>query len=222
MRKLFPHPSPLPKGAGRLTHPPRPLGEGSRVRATALLISLTLAGCAVGPIYQRPEVPVPAQWQINIQQWQINIQQANDFANTAWWEQFHDPVLDNLIQTALRENKDVQIAAARVEEYMGRSGVTRSAQFPQVSANADAARTRLSENPPQTTGKNPGNSFQVNLGVSFELDLWGKLRSATEAARADLLATEEARRTVILTLVTHGDSDLGQPGGRWLRAIARL
>ena len=195
MRKLFPHPSPLPKGEGISTHSPRPLGEGLGVRATALLISLTLAGCAVGPIYQRPEVPVPAQWQ-------INIQQANDFANTAWWEQFRDPVLDNLIQTALRENKDVQIAAARVEEYMGRYGVTRSAQFPQVSANADAARTRLSESPPQTTGKNPGNSFQINLGVSFELDLWGKLRSATEAARADLLATEEARRTVILTLVS--------------------
>ena len=161
----------------------------------AVAIGLTLGGCAVGPTYERPEVPIPAQWE-------VDLQTANALANTAWWEQFHDPVLNNLIQTALQENKDVQIAAARVEEYIGRYGVTRSAQFPQVGANADAARTRLTENPPQTTGSNPSNSFQLDLGVSFELDLWGKLRSATEAARADLLATEEAKRTVILSLVS--------------------
>lgn len=161
--------------------------------ATAL--SMALAGCAVGPTYQRPEVPVPAQWE-------INIQQANDLANTTWWNQFRDPVLDNLIQIALQENKDVKIAAARVEEFMGRYGVTRSAQFPQVGVNADAARTRNSENGGLALGTNPINAFQVDLGVSFELDLWGKLRSATEAARAQLLATEEAKRTVILSLVS--------------------
>ena len=167
------------------------------MRNTLLVAALgvALGGCSFAPTYQRPEVPVPAQWQ-------VNIQTANDFANTTWWKQFRDPVLDDLIQIALQENKDVQIAAARVEEYMGRYGVTRSAQFPQVGANADAARTRLSESLPQTTGENPSNSFQVDLGVSFELDLWGKLRNATEAARAQLLATEEARRTVILTLVS--------------------
>ncbi|HMQ14326.1 MAG TPA: RND transporter, partial [Candidatus Competibacter phosphatis] len=100
----------------------------------AVAIGLALGGCAVGPTYERPEVPIPAQWE-------VDLQTANDLANTAWWEQFRDPVLNNLIQTALQENKDVQIAAARVEEYIGRYGVTRSAQFPQVGANADAART---------------------------------------------------------------------------------
>ena len=140
-------------------------------------------------------MPIPAQWQ-------VNIQTANDLANTTWWNQFRDPVLDNLIQIALQENKDVQIAAARVEEYMGRYGVTRSAQFPQVGANADAARTRAGESEDVALIENPVNTFQVDLGVSFELDLWGKLRSATEAARAQLLATEEAKRTVILTLVS--------------------
>ena len=167
------------------------------MRNTLLVAALgvALGGCSFAPTYQRPDVPVPTQWR-------VSIQQANDFANTAWWKQFQDPVLNDLVQTALQENKEVQIAAARVEEYMGRYGVTRSAQFPQVSGNADAARTRLSENPPQTTGENPGNSFQVDLGVSFELDLWGKLHNATEAARAQLLATEENRRTVILTLVS--------------------
>ena len=181
---------PLKKGGARSAE-----GFSRAGRPVALLAALTLAGCAVGPTYQRPEVPIPARWQ-------VDTQTANDLANTTWWNQFQDSVLDNLIQIALQENKDVGIAAARVEEYMGRYGVTRSAQFPQVGANAAGARTRLSENPPQTAGENPGNSFQVDLGVSFELDLWGKLRSATEAARADLLATEEAKRTVILTLVS--------------------
>ena len=167
------------------------------MRNTLLMVALggVLAGCAVGPVYERPETPIPAQWQ-------VNIQQANDLANATWWEQFNDPVLTNLIQIALQENKDVQIAAARVEEYIGRYGVTRSAQLPQVGAAADAARTRNTENGGVSLGENPVNSFQIDLGVSFELDLWGKLRSATEAARAQLLATEEAKRTVILSLVS--------------------
>lgn len=167
------------------------------MRNTLLMVALggVLAGCAVGPVYERPETPIPAQWQ-------VNIQQANDLANSTWWEQFDDPVLTNLIQIALQENKDVQIAAARVEEYFGRYGVTRSAQLPQVGAAADAARTRNTENGGVSLSENPINSFQIDLGVSFELDLWGKLRSATEAARAQLLATEEAKRTVILSLVS--------------------
>ena len=168
------------------------------MRKTVLMmaIGLALGGCAsVGPDYQRPEVPTPEQWQ-------ISIQLANDLANTLWWEQFQDPTLNELIQVALRENKDVKIAAARVEEYMGRYGVTRSAQFPQVGAGAAGSRTRNSESGNITLPENPTDSYQVDLGVSFELDLWGKLRRATEAARADLLATEETRRTVILTLVS--------------------
>ena len=168
------------------------------MRKTVLMmaIGLALGGCAsVGPDYQRPEVPTPEQWQ-------ISIQQANDLANTLWWEQFQDPTLNELIQVALRENRDVKIAAARVEEYMGRYGVTRSAQFPQVGAGAAGSRTRNSESGNITLPENPTDSYQVDLGVSFELDLWGKLRRATEAARADLLATEETRRTVILTLVS--------------------
>ena len=161
----------------------------------AVAMGLALSGCAsVGPDYQRPETPAP--------EWRINIQQANDLANTLWWKQFQDPVLNELIQIALQENKDVKIAAARVDEYLGRYGVTRSDQFPQIGANAAGSRTRNSENSRAAAGENPVNSYQVDLGVSFELDLWGKLRRATEAARADLLAAEEAQRTVILTLVS--------------------
>ena len=164
-------------------------------RLLVVALGIALGGCSVGPVYERPEVPVPAQWE-------VNIQQANDLANTTWWDQFRDPELNRLVQTALQENKNLQIAAARVEEFMGRYGVTRSAQFPQIGANAAGARTRSGESTVTPGTDLTSDLYQVNLGASFELDLWGKLRSATEAARAQLLATEEAKRTVILTLVS--------------------
>lgn len=158
-------------------------------------LGIALAGCSLAPPYQRPEVPIPAQWQ-------VNIQQANDFANTAWWQQFGDPTLNDLIQTALRENKDVQIASARVQEYMGRYGAIHGAEFPQVGADAAGARTRSGESTVSPGTPLTNDLFQVNLGVSFELDLWGKLRNASAAAQAQLLATEQAKRTVLLTLVS--------------------
>jgi len=154
----------------------------------------------VGPNYQRPEVDTP-------QTWRFEEKEAKDAANTAWWEQFNDPVLNDLIQTALRENKDVQIAAARVEEFSGLYGTTRAALFPQIGAGAGYGRQRTSEltgpSPLEDTGVNPTfNSSELFLNAAWEIDLWGKLRRATEAARANLLSTEEARRTVILTLVS--------------------
>lgn len=161
----------------------------------ALALSAALAGCAaMGPDYERPQTPTPEQWR-------ISIQQANDLANSRWWEQFQDPALNELIRIGLAENRDVKIAAARITEFMGRYGVTRADQFPQIGVNADGSRSRASESG-VALGENPASRFQIDLGVSFELDLWGKLRRATEAAQADLLATEEARRTVILTLVS--------------------
>lgn len=165
-------------------------------RFSIIIMALIFAGCAaVGPDYERPVVEVPRNWQ-------ISIQEANDLANMRWWEEFADPVLNALIQDALQENLDIKIAAARVEEYMGRYGVTRSEQLPQVGLNADASRARSSEQGTVSGIKNPINSYQIGFGVSFEPDFWGKLRRATEAARADLLATDEARRMVIMSLVS--------------------
>ena len=167
------------------------------------LLTLFLFGCMIGPNYRRPKVETPPSWR-------FEEKEAKEVINTAWWEQFDDPVLNELIQTALKENKDVQMAAARVEEFMGRYGTTRAALFPQVSAGASGGRSRVSGytsagviNPgdyvvPPT---NPANSFLAFLNASWELDLWGKLRRATEASRADLLSTEEGRRAVILTLL---------------------
>ena len=165
-----------------------------------LLAAFSLFGCMMGPNYQRPSVDTP-------QTWRFEEKEAKDLANTAWWEQFNDPVLNDLIQTALRENKDIKIAAARVEEFIGRYGFTRAALFPQIGAGGGYGRQRISEltgpSPLEDTGGNPTfNSSQLFLNAAWEIDLWGKLRRSTEAARAELLSTEEARRTVILTLVS--------------------
>ncbi|MGE5895022.1 MAG: efflux transporter outer membrane subunit [bacterium] len=172
-----------------------------RKSIVSLLITLALAGCMIGPDYQRPAVDAPRSWR-------FEDEEASDVANTAWWEQFNDPVLNDLIQDALQENKDVKIAAARVEEFVGRYGTTRAALFPQIGAGASAGRQRTSEligpTPLQDVPNvNPTfSNYELSLNASWEIDLWGKLRRATEAARANLLSTEEARRAIILTLVT--------------------
>jgi multidrug efflux system outer membrane protein len=163
----------------------------------SFLLTLTLFGCMVGPNYRRPAVETPPLWRFE----EI---EAREVANTAWWEQFDDPVLDELIQNALKENKDVKITAARVEEFVGRYRTTRASLLPQVGAGAIAGRSRVTGRGPSPIDgtRNPANSFQIFLNANWEIDLWGKLRRATEAARADLLSTEEGRSSVILTLVT--------------------
>jgi len=152
----------------------------------------------VGPNYERPAVDAP-------QRYRFEDAQARETSNVTWWRLFGDTELDRLIGMALAENKSVLIAAARVEEFYGRYGVQRGQQFPQVGLSADAGRQRVSRvsTPaiPEPAGVT-GDFYSIDLGVSFELDLWGRLRRATEAARADLLAAEENRRTVILSLVS--------------------
>jgi len=165
-----------------------------------LVFTLLLAGCMMGSNYQRPEVDRP-------QTWRFEDKEAKDVANTAWWKQFNDPVLNGLVQTALQENKDIKIAAARVEQFIGQYGTTRAALFPQIGAGGAYGRQRISEltgpSPLEDTGANPTfNSSELFLNAAWEIDLWGKLRRATEAARANILSSEEARRTVILTLVS--------------------
>ncbi|PKO58086.1 MAG: RND transporter, partial [Betaproteobacteria bacterium HGW-Betaproteobacteria-18] len=165
----------------------------------ALFLLFLLAGCAVGTDYRRPAVDAPAAWR-------FEEKEAVKTVNPSWWEQFQDPVLNDLIRTALNENKDLLIATARVDEFMGRYGVTRADLFPQASLGATAGRQRLSSE--SYSGVAPGatptyENYGATLSTSWEIDLWGKLRRATEAARADLLSTEEARRTVILTLAAN-------------------
>ena len=179
----------------------RTFGKISLKSSLALILFSLLTGCMVGPDYQRPAVDTP-------QNWRFEDKETKDVINTLWWEQFDDPVLNDLIQVALRENKDVKIAAARVEQFLGQYGTTRAALFPQIGIGATGGRQRASQSTgpiplEQSPGVNPNyDIYEVFLSASWEIDLWGKIRRATEAARANLLSTEEARRSVILTLVT--------------------
>ncbi len=157
---------------------------------------LVLAGCAVGPDYRRPEIASPPAWQ-------VDMQQAKDTANTLWWEQFNDPALNELIQAALRENYDLRIATARVQEFYGLYGATRADLFPQIGYDGTAGRTHTTtKGPVPIVGGRNYSLYQAEFNASWEIDLWGKIRRATEAAQADLLAAEDARSGVILSLVS--------------------
>ena len=115
-------------------------------------------------------------------------------------------MLNDLIATALEDNRDVKIAAARIEEYIGRYGTTRSQLFPQVGADANGGKQRETKNTgplPMVPGVDRTYStYQGSISASWEIDIWGKLRRQTEAARAEVLASEEGRRAVVLTLVS--------------------
>ena len=165
----------------------------------SLVIAMFLAGCAIGPDYKRPAIDTPKAWR-------VEEKEAKDLANTAWWGQFEDPVLDELIRTALKESYDLRIATARVEEYVGNYWVGRSGLFPQIGGSASAGRSRSSEegmSPALASAmKNPVANYQAAFNADWEIDLWGKLRRSTEASKADLLSTEEARQAVILSLVS--------------------
>jgi multidrug efflux system outer membrane protein len=162
--------------------------------AVAAILALSLCGCMVGPDYRRPEVTVPAAWR-------LEDVEARDISNIAWWDQFQDPVLSDLVRIALANNKDLKIATSNINQAVAQYAIARSAQFPQVNAGVSAARERGSTNAPISAGR-AVNDYSVNLFASFELDIWGRLRRATEAARAMLLASQEGRRTVVLTIVT--------------------
>jgi len=174
-----------------------------RRSAIAGLVSALLAGCMVGPDYVKPKVDAPEKYI-------YESQQVAETANSQWWGQFDDPVLDQLIADALANNKNVKIAAANVEQAAGVLTTTRAPLYPQVNYQGNAARQRFSENTAiPATGPNPANNYQVLAGATWEIDFWGRVRRLTESAQANLLATEEARRGVILSLVaTMGTSYL--------------
>jgi len=170
----------------------------ARRHCSTLVALLMLGGCAAGPDYERPELDVPESY---IQP----VEQGETFANVPWWELFQDEQLQALIRIALEENQDLGIAAARVEEFRAVLGVTRADQFPTVDITASGAQSEGSEN--VFPGNIPGipnekaENYRLSADVFFELDLFGRLRRSTEAARAQLLATEEAQRSITISLV---------------------
>jgi multidrug efflux system outer membrane protein len=164
--------------------------------ASALALA---AGCTVGPEYARPLVDAPAAFQ-------YLPADAIDAAGTAWWKAFGDPVLDALVDEALASNRSVAIATANVEQAAALFTQARSPLYPQLGYGAGGGRERTSESGvrPEVASliPNPASAYQAALSASWEIDLWGRIRRQSEAARANLLATVEGRRGVILTLVS--------------------
>jgi len=169
-----------------------------RISTLAVLLATVIAGCTIGPDYERPAVVAPTAWR-------IDYGTAVDVANTRWWEQFGDPVLNELVETALRQNLDVRIAAARVDQFIGALTATRSQLYPQLGYSADAGRARASRvgQPPLPPGADPYFSlYEGALGASWQLDLFGRVRRLSEAAQAQVYASEQARHGVVLSVVT--------------------
>jgi len=148
-----------------------------------------LTGCMVGPNYKRPDVPAPPQFRAA-----ESPQSQASLGDTKWFDLFQDEILRGLINDALHSNYDIQIAAQRVLQAEGQLAATRSGLFPQLGVHAEAGRTGV---------KSPTQSWGGAFGAgSWEIDLFGKLRRASEAARADLLATQENQKVVMQTLVS--------------------
>jgi outer membrane protein, multidrug efflux system len=164
---------------------------------TSRALALVLAGCALGPDYHRPTVPAPETWRDGPPAADLA-----SLADVAWWDLFHDDELRRLMQVALEANKDLRIAVTRVEQARAQLGITRSAQFPEVTAGGSATTNRFSDNVPPRGQGGESDLLVATVDLAFEIDIWGRLRRATEAARAELLASEETRRTVVMTLVS--------------------
>lgn len=187
-------------------------GNVSRMIWVVCSLALALAGCAVGPNYKRPVVAAPdayrgatdlqagnaAQNGAGVVQ---NKDQSASLSDEKWWEVFQDKELQELIRTALRQNYDVRIAATRILEAQAQLGITRADQYPSVAVGGSIVNQQSAEAGPvpsfeQTAG-------QLNASAAWQLDFWGRYRRATEAARANLLASEWARRQVTTTLVAN-------------------
>jgi outer membrane protein, multidrug efflux system len=164
------------------------------------LICIACSGCTVGPRYKRPAVDVPAAHR-GIEQENAGKTETASIADQKWWELFQDQQLQQLIRTAIEQNYDVRIAATRILEAQAQLGITRANQFPQANAGAASNVVRNPAVPTLPVATN-GSATQLSLSAVWELDFWGKFRRATEAARANLLASEWAKQQVISTLVS--------------------
>jgi multidrug efflux system outer membrane protein len=175
----------------------------SSLLLSAAFASILMAGCAVGPNYRRPLVQTPPTYRDLHENPQAEAQAAS-FADLPWWKVFQDPQLQELIRTALKENYDLKLATERIAAARAQVAITRSNLFPQVGGSASFSG-----------GKDPSTQSKFNIltltaDAAFQLDLFGRLRRATEASRAELLATEDAQQTVTLTLVSDVASDYFQ------------
>ena len=171
------------------------------MRRAAVALALAASACTVGPNYKRPIANLPDAYR-GAAPIGAPVADQPSLGDQKWWELFQDEQLQELIRTALRQNIDVRIAAARVAETRAQLGITRADQFPHVDASALAEHERVSASPAPFPLKEYERSvFQAGGSASWEVDFWGRFRRATEAARANLAATEWGRRAVVTSLV---------------------
>jgi multidrug efflux system outer membrane protein len=162
------------------------------VKIAALVIIVPLAGCMMGPNFQKPDVETPYNFR-------FAESEPEAAANLKWWELFNDPVLNSLIITALTDNKDAMIAASRIEEARASLGFTRADQYPRLDIEGGArVGTFTGVSRSSTTDK----SAYIAPVLSWEIDFWGKYRRSTESARAQLMASEYSLRTVQIGLIS--------------------
>ncbi|HEY7098617.1 MAG TPA: efflux transporter outer membrane subunit [Terriglobales bacterium] len=160
-----------------------------RKAACLILLALGLSGCAVGPKYKRPVITAPDKYYTE------QTSDPNSIADLAWWEIFKDPVLQNLIQEALKNNYDVATAAARVEQARAQAGISKSFYYPQIGYGVGVGGQKAELVPNHTY-------YNYNVNLAWELDLWGRIRKLNEQQKAIFFATHEAQRGVWLSLVS--------------------
>jgi outer membrane protein, multidrug efflux system len=169
-------------------------------RLSLLTLGLLLTGCTVGPDYSRPEIATPEVYR-GVSSNPPTAVSTQLLGDQKWWDVFQDPVLQQLIRLALQQNYDVRIAASRVLQAQAQLGITRADQFPTVSAGSQA----FGQYTPKTSRAFPAyrtNAGELDLSVVWNLDFWGKYRRETEAARANLLASQWGQRAVLSSVVS--------------------
>ena len=176
-----------------------PKNSNGRLGLILVVTTVLLSACAVGPNYHRPVVQTPTALHGASESQQTQVR-TESLADLPWWEVFHDTKLQELIRTALKQNYDLQLAVERVNAARAQVGIARSSQFPQVSFDPNLAGGKTDQGI-------KSNIFSLAADVIFQVDLFGRYRRATEAARAELLATQDVQQTVILTLVSDVASD---------------
>jgi len=169
---------------------------------SVLIIAILGASCKVGPNYQRPKVQAPDNYRAAVSP----ATNPQTLADTKWFDVFKDDKLQELIRQALEHNYDLRVAIARVDQARAQYGITRADQFPTITASGDLTVERLSKGgsvalPEFVKRDRTFGGVFLNL-LTFEVDVWGRLRRATESARANLLASEENRKAVVTTLVS--------------------
>jgi multidrug efflux system outer membrane protein len=172
--------------------------RSSFLKPSLWCVALTLAGCAVGPNYKRPAVNAPTDFRDA-----TNQVSTNSFADLPWWGVFRDPVLQDLVHVALTNSYDLRIILTRVDQARALQAQARSQFMPQVDYRGDATRGRNSFlSSPSPNGGQTKNSFLGGFEAVWEIDLWGRVRRMNEAARANFMASQEGRRTVMISLVS--------------------